>query len=140
MASHSPVSVERERSHKDRQNSATDTRTTKLPRPPPPVKPRTKPRSNELKKDLIVKSDPCTLEVFDKRFMLPQTVRVYAGHYGVTEQLSISEGEELILFFVKSSRVVKATTRNKSETYYLPLNSLLQFSPYYQTKTDSNDE
>jgi len=111
--------------------------------PAAPVKPRIKPRSNELvktKKDVIVKSDPCTLEAFDKKFMLPQTVRVYAGHYGVTEQLSISEGEELILFFVKSSRVVKATTRNKSETYYLPLNSLLQFSPYYQTALDSNDE
>jgi len=84
----------------------------------------------------IIKSDPYTLEEFAKHFRLPQTVRVYSGHYGLTEQLSMSEGEELILFFIKSSKVVKATTRNRSETYYLPLNSLLQFSPYYQNSGD----
>jgi len=89
--------------------------------------------SKPLKTGTIIKSVPYTLEEFAKQFHLPQTVRVYSGHYGLTEQLSMSEGEELILFFIKSSKVVKATTRNKSETYYLPLNSLLQFSPYYQT-------
>ena len=143
MASRSPVSVKQENRHKQSQNSSWDTQSPDLPRPSPPVKPRTKPRSSHLLKtgkDLIVKSDPYTLEEFAKNFQLPQTVRVYAGHYGLTEQLSMSEGEELILFFIKSSKVVKATTRNKSETYYLPLNSLLQFSPYYQTTADSNDE
>jgi len=87
----------------------------------------------------IIKSDPYSLEEFAKHFQLSQTVRVHAGHYGITEQLSMSEGEELILFFIKSSKVVKATTRSKSETYYLPLNSLLQFSPYYQPAADSDN-
>ena len=123
-------------------NKQYDTRTlttqSKPPRPPPPIKPRMRSGSNQamtIKKDFIIKSDPHTLEEFDKHFQLPQIVRVYTGHYGLTEQLSMSEGEEVILFFVKSAKVVKGTTRSKSETYYLPLNSSLQFSPYYETKS-----
>ncbi|XP_065910157.1 uncharacterized protein [Dysidea avara] len=122
---------------------ASNTRSPMLPHLSSSQPSRSQPRSSQLLKTgtfSIIKSNPYTLEDFAKHFQLPQTVRVYAGHYGLTEQLSMSEGEELILFFIKSSKVVKATTRNKSETYYLPLNSLLQFSPYYQTTADSNAE
>ena len=107
----------------------------KPPYLPPPIQPRMRSQSNQArvaKKD----SDTYTLEEFTKHFQLPQIVHVYTGHYGLTEQLSISEGEELILFFVKLTKVVKATTRSKSEIYYLPLNSLLQFGPYYQSNTN----
>ena len=105
---------------------------------PPPIQPRMRLQSKVAmvaKKDLV-KSDPYTLEEFTKHFQLPQIVRVYTGHYGLTEQLSMSEGEELILFFVKSAKVVEATTRSKSETYYLPLNSSLQFGPCYETNSN----
>lgn len=79
---------------------------------------------------LVIKSRPYGLEEFAAEFPLPQIVRVYAGHYGITEQFSMSEGEELILFFIKSSKVVMASTQRKAETYHLPLNSSLQFGPY----------
>jgi len=137
MASNPPIPSKRQ--HGTNTNGTVATQ-SKPPHPLPPIKPRTRLGSNQTmttKKDFIIKSDPCTLEEFDKHFQLPQIVRVYTGHYGLTEQLSMSEGEEIILFFVKSAKVVKATTRSKSETYYLPLNSSLQFSPYYDTDTST---
>lgn len=76
-----------------------------------------------------VTSKPYSLEAFYKEFQLPQIVSVVGGHLGVTEEYSMSEGEELILFFVKTSQVVVATPNNKSEWYYVPLNSSLQFVP-----------
>ena len=79
---------------------------------------------------LVIKSKPFELEEFAAEFPLPQIVRVYAGHYGITEQFSMSEGEELILFFIKSSKVVMASTQREAETYHLPLNSSLQFGLY----------
>ena len=85
---------------------------------------------NAASSKLVIKSKPFGLEEFATEFPLPQIVRVYAGHYGITEQFSMSEGEELILFFIKSSKIVMASTQRKAETYHLPLNSSLQFGPY----------
>ena len=76
-----------------------------------------------------ITSKPYSLEAFYKDFKLPQIVSVVGGHLGVTEEYSMSEGEELILFFVKTSQVVVATPNNKSDWYYVPLNSSLQFVP-----------
>ena len=76
-----------------------------------------------------VTSKPYSLEAFYKEFQLPQIVSVVGGHLGVTEEYSMSEGEELILFFVKTSQMVVATPNGKSEWYYVPLNSSLQFVP-----------
>ena len=86
---------------------------------------------------LVIKSKPFGLEEFAAEFPLPQIVRVYAGHYGITEQFSMSEGEELILFFIKSAKIVMATTQKKTETYHLPLNSSLQFGPYHSKSPES---
>ena len=86
---------------------------------------------------LVIKSKPFGLEDFAIEFPLPQIVRVYAGHYGITEQFSMSEGEELILFFIKSAKVVMASTQKRTETYHLPLNTSLQFGPYYTKPTES---
>lgn len=85
---------------------------------------------------LVIKSKPFGLEEFAAEFPLPQIVRVYAGHYGITEQFSMSEGEELILFFIKSAKVVMASTQRKTETYHLPLNSSLQFGPHLPRTTE----
>lgn len=85
---------------------------------------------------LVIKSKPFELEKFATEFPLPQIVRVYTGHYGITEQFSMSEGEELILFFIKSSKVVMASTQKKTETYHLPLNCSLQFGPYRVKSTE----
>jgi len=106
------------------------------PRPSHPIRPQQSKKTDE-DEDLIISPDTYTLEEFAEHFQLPQMVRVYSGYYGSTEQLSISEGEELILYFIKSTKVVKATTRYQSETYYLPLNSLLQFSPYDEESSDA---
>ena len=76
-----------------------------------------------------VTTKPYSLEAFYKEFQLPQIVSVVGGHLGVTEEYSMSEGEELVLFFVKTSQVVVATPNKKSEWYYVPLNSSLQFVP-----------
>ncbi|XP_065910515.1 uncharacterized protein [Dysidea avara] len=113
----------------------TEAATTSIQPPPRPPRPTKLQQSEETEEDLVITSESYTLEEFARHFQLPQMVRVNSGYYGSTEQLSISEGEELILYFVKSTKVVKATTRYRSETYYLPLNSLLQFSPYYEPKT-----
>ena len=86
--------------------------------------------------NLVIKSKPFGLEEFAAGFPLPQIVRVYAGHYGITEQFSMSEGEELILFFIKSAKIVMASTQKKTETYHLPLNSSLQFGPYCFKSTE----
>ena len=77
-----------------------------------------------------VTSKPYSLEAFYKEFELPQIVSVVGGHLGVTEEYSMSEGEELVLFFAKTSQVVAAILPSKkSEWYCVPLNSSLQFVP-----------
>lgn len=86
---------------------------------------------------LVIKSKPFGLEEFAASFPLPQIVRVYTGHYGITEQFSMSEGEELILFFIKSAKIVMASTQRRTETYHLPLNSSLQFGPYRIKSSES---
>lgn len=93
--------------------------------------------SSTVSSKLVIKSKPFGLEEFAVEFPLPQIVRVYAGHYGITEQFSMSEGEELILFFIKSSKIVMASTQRKAETYHLPLNSSLQFGPYIPKSSES---
>jgi len=84
-----------------------------------------------------ITSKPYELEEFAAEFALPQIIRVYSGYYGITEQFSMSEGEELILFFIKSSKIINASTRTKAETYHLPLNTTLQFSPYLQKSSET---
>ena len=106
------------------------------PLPPVPTTvetelPESPPVSEEHTVVANVTSKPYSLETFYKEYQLPQLVSVVGGHLGVTEEYSMSEGEELVLFFAKSSHVVVATpNRNKSEWYYIPLNSSLQFVPY----------
>ena len=93
--------------------------------------PENQPVSEEHTVVANITSKPYSLETFYKEYQLPQIVSVVGGHLGVTEEYSMSEGEELVLFFAKSSQVVIATpNRNKSEWYYIPLNSSLQFVPY----------
>ena len=112
--------------------------------PSPPVKPRTKPRpaprSTQSGKDpigdLIVKSDPYTIEEFAKNFQLTQTVRVYASHYGITAQLSMSEGESLYFSLLSLQKLSK----QQHTISHLPLNSLLQFSPYDQASTANSTD
>jgi len=84
-----------------------------------------------------ITSKPFELEEFAAEFPLPQIIRVYSGYYGVTEQFSMSEGEELILFFIKSSKIITASTRSKAETYHLPLNCSIQFGPYLQKSSEN---
>ena len=93
--------------------------------------PENQPVSEEHTVVAKITSKPYSLEIFYKEYQLPQIVSVVGGHLGVTEEYSMSEGEELVLFFAKSSQVVVATpNRNKSEWYCIPLNSSLQFVPY----------
>jgi len=102
------------------------------------VKPASSTPSADCNKYKIT-SKPFELEEFAVKFPLPQIIRVYSGYYGITEQFSMSEGEELILFFIKSSKIITASTRSKAETYHLPLNSSIQFSPYLQAKSSENE-
>jgi len=55
-------------------------------------------------------------------------VRVTHGNLGVTEEITISA--EFIVFFVKMSTVVVATSEKSSEIYHIPLNSSLQFAQF----------
>ena len=71
-----------------------------------------------------------TLENFVELYPLPQLVSVTEGHYGSTDDFSMSEGAELVLFFKKKTQAVKATVQYREEPYYIPLNCSLQFSPY----------
>ncbi|XP_065909267.1 uncharacterized protein [Dysidea avara] len=87
-----------------------------------------------------ITSKPYELEEFAAEFPLPQIIRVYSGYYGITEQFSMSEGEELILFFIKSSKIITASTRSKAETYHLPLNTSVQFSPYQQKSLEKEEQ
>ncbi|XP_065911138.1 uncharacterized protein [Dysidea avara] len=84
-----------------------------------------------------ITSKPYDLEQSAAEFPLPQIIRVYSGYYGITEQFSMSEGEKLILFFIKFSNFIMVTTRSKAETYHLPLNTSLQFSPYKTSENES---
>ena len=85
-----------------------------------------------------VTSQPYSLGTFYQNHQLPQFVSVVGGHLGVTEEYSMSEGEELILFFVKTSQVVVASSERKSEWYYIPVNSSLQFVPNQYLPADDN--
>ena len=70
------------------------------------------------------------LETFLEKYPLPQLVSVTEGHYGLTEDFSMSEGMELILFFKKKTQTVIAVTECETDPYHIPLNCSLQFSPY----------
>ena len=71
-----------------------------------------------------------TLEEFIEIYPLPQLVSVTEGHYGDTDDFSMSEGIEIIVFFKKKTQAVTATARRIDKTYYIPMNCSLQFSPY----------
>jgi len=86
-----------------------------------------------------VTSKPYDLETFYKTFEFPQIVSVVGGHLGVTEEYSISKDEELVLFFVKTSQMVVASSKRNSEWYFVPLNSSLQFVPcQYLSASDTS--
>lgn len=104
--------------------------TTKLP--------SSDPIPEEPKKVAKVTSQPYSLDTFYQTYQLPQFVSVVGGHLGVTEEYSMSEGEELVLFFVKTSQVVVASSERKSEWFYIPLNSSLQFVPNQYLPADEN--
>ena len=70
------------------------------------------------------------LEEFVCEYPLPQLVSVTEGHYGLTEDFSMSEGTELILFFKKKTQAVIAIAECETDPYHIPLNCSLQFSPY----------
>jgi len=76
------------------------------------------------------------LENFVNKFPLPQLVSVTEGHYGLTEDFSMSEGTELILFFKKKTQAVVAMKECVTDPYYIPLNCSLQFSPYQHHCTE----
>jgi len=50
-----------------------------------------------------ITSKSYSLETFYKEYQLPQIVSVVGGHLGVTEEYSMSEGEEFVLFFARWS-------------------------------------
>jgi len=76
------------------------------------------------------------LEKFVNKFPLPQLVSVTEGHYGLTEDFSMSEGTEFILFFKKKTQAVVAMKECITDPYYIPLNCSLQFSPYRYNCTE----
>ena len=75
-------------------------------------------------------------EKFVSKFPLPQLVCVTEGHYGLTEDFSMSEGMEIILFFKKKTQAVIAVKECEADPYYIPLNCSLQFSPYQRNNTE----
>ena len=77
-----------------------------------------------------------TLEEFVEMYQLPQLVAVTEGHYGTTEEFSMSEGMEILLFFKKKTQAVIATAQHTGETYHIPLNCSLQFSPYQRSSRE----
>lgn len=77
-----------------------------------------------------------TLEEFVEIYQLPQLVTVTEGHYGTTEEFSMSEGMEIVLFFKKKTQAVIATAQHTGETYHIPLNCSLQFSPYQRSSKE----
>ncbi|XP_065909271.1 uncharacterized protein [Dysidea avara] len=118
-----------------------------ISRPPPPAPPPayiytvpleeiTDDSSDVLQSVCKVTSKPYSLETFCKEFQFPQLVRVCTGHLGATEEHTMSEGEELVLFFVKTSQVVIASSERGSEFYHIPLNSSLQFAPHQYKSVD----
>ena len=111
----------------------------KAPPPPPTIPLPEVPTddSNDMPQKMCqVISDPYSLETFCEKFEFPQLVRVCTGYRGATDDLTMSEGEELVLFFVKTSKVVKASSERGSEFYHIPLNSSLQFAPHYYNSTE----
>ena len=76
------------------------------------------------------------LENFVNEFPLPQLVSVTEGHYGLTEDFSMSEGMELVLFFKKKTQAVVAVKECETDPYYIPLNCSLQFSSYQHNGTE----
>ena len=76
------------------------------------------------------------LEEFVSEHPLPQLVSVTEGHYGLTEDFSMSEGMELKLFFKKKTQAVIAVTECETDPYHISLNCSLQFSPYQSNCTD----
>ena len=117
---------------------------TKLRSPPPPppgfintsLEEPADDSSDIPQRSCKVISNPYSLEVFCEKFELPQLVRVCTGHLGATEEHTMSEGEELVLFFVKTSKVVVASSERGSEFYHIPLNSSLQFAPHNYKSAD----
>ena len=61
---------------------------------------------------------------------------VTEGHYGDTDDFTMSEGMEVILFFKKSTQAVTATASLSDKTYYIPVNCSLQVSPYQRDSTE----
>ena len=81
-----------------------------------------------------ITSQPYSLEEFYEKHDFPQIVCAAGGYFGVRKEDTISVGQELLLFFVKTSQVIVAselsnTRRSAGQQYYIPLNSLLWFVP-----------
>ena len=85
----------------------------------------------------LVTSQPCNLEEFHKKYDFPQIVRVVHGYFGAREEDVISVGQELLLFFVKTSRVIVASSNQSKQHYYISLNSSLWFVPHYESVSDA---
>ena len=81
-----------------------------------------------------ITSQPYNLEEFHKKHDFPQIVCTVSGYFGVRKEDIISVGQELLLFFVKTSQVIVALNlsqkRPAGEQYYIPLNSSLWFVPH----------
>ena len=87
-------------------------------------------------KELNEEEQSYILEEFVEIYQLPQLVTVTEGHYGTTEEFSMSEGMEIILFFKKKTQAVIAMAEHTGETYHIPLNCSLQFSPYQRNSKE----
>ena len=89
-----------------------------------------------------ITSQPYSLEEFYKKHDFPQMACVVRGYFGVRKEDIISTGQELLLFFVKTSQVIVASNmsprRPAAEQYYIPLNSSLWFVPHdvYRRESD----
>ena len=93
------------------------------------------PTSNSVSaKPFQITSQPYSLEEFYKKYDFPQIVRVARGYFGTREEDIISVDQELLLFFVKTSQVIVASSQTP-EQYYISLNSSLQFVPYSASDT-----
>ena len=74
-----------------------------------------------------VLSEPMKLGELIKREKFPQILRVLNGYYGAQDCDTIGEGQIMVAYFVKRTKVMRA--RQYREVFSIPLHSSVQFGP-----------
>ena len=80
---------------------------------------------------------PYSLRELATKVKLPQVVLVTQGFYGATDNDTISGGQVMVAFFIKRVKGVAAMHLNQS--FHIPLNSAMQFSPVPSEGTDGDE-